>query len=155
MTSHAESTLFPYTTLFRSPEQRQVLIAELDRKKEVTFDRIRRLLKMPENVKFNLERGGEKRLRGNETNAILAKVFGDRKSTRLNSSHVRTSYAVLCLKKKIPAADRRGAGRRQVRVSYPARLHLLRHGVRRRSRGIQRDRPQAAEGQAKRRTMRA
>src|SRR5690606_9343809 len=44
----------------------------------VTFDRIRRLLKMPENVKFNLERGGEKRLRGNETNAILAKVFGDR-----------------------------------------------------------------------------
>src|SRR5690606_910881 len=61
-----------------TPEQRLVLIAELDRKKEVTFDRIRRLLKMPENVKFNLERGGEKRLRGNETNAILAKVFGDR-----------------------------------------------------------------------------
>src|SRR5690606_29954944 len=41
------------------------------------FDRIRRLLKMPD-VTFNLERGGEKRLRGNETNAILAKVFGDR-----------------------------------------------------------------------------
>src|SRR5690606_17276086 len=61
-----------------TPEQRLVLIAELDRKKEVTFDRIRRLLKMPENVKFNLERGGEKRLRGNEINAILAKVFGDR-----------------------------------------------------------------------------
>ena len=60
-----------------TPEQRQVLIAELDRKKEVTFDRIRRLLKMPD-VTFNLERGGEKRLRGNETNAILAKVFGDR-----------------------------------------------------------------------------
>ncbi|HEX6938626.1 MAG TPA: hypothetical protein VF158_04390, partial [Longimicrobiales bacterium] len=60
-----------------TPEQRQVLIAELDKKKEVTFDRIRRLLKMPD-VTFNLERGGEKRLRGNETNAILAKVFGDR-----------------------------------------------------------------------------
>lgn len=60
-----------------TPEQRQVLIAELDRKKEVTFDRIRRLLKMPD-VSFNLERGGDKAIRGNETNAILAKVFGDR-----------------------------------------------------------------------------
>src|SRR5690554_5696370 len=30
----------------------------------------------------------------------LALVLGDRKSTRLNSSHVRTSYAVFCLKKK-------------------------------------------------------
>jgi len=60
-----------------TPEQRQVLIAELDKKKEVTFDRIRRLLRMPD-VTFNIERGGEKRLRGNETNAILAKVFGSR-----------------------------------------------------------------------------
>jgi len=61
-----------------TPEQRQVLIAELDKKKEVTFDRIRRLLKLSADVTFNLERGGEKRLCGNETNAILAKVFGDR-----------------------------------------------------------------------------
>lgn len=60
-----------------TPEQRQVLIAELDRKKEVTFKGIRRLLKMPD-VTFNLERGGDKAIRGNETNAILSKVFGDR-----------------------------------------------------------------------------
>lgn len=58
-------------------EQRQTLIDELDRKKEVTFVRMRRLLRIPD-VTFNLERGGDKRLRGNETNAILAKVFGDR-----------------------------------------------------------------------------
>src|SRR5690625_5774705 len=44
------------------------------------------------------------------TNAILASklfpsvsstIFADRKSTRLNSSHVAISYAVFCLKKKI------------------------------------------------------
>src|SRR5690554_7347051 len=33
--------------------------------------------------------------------ALLRKQFVDRKSTRLNSSHVRISYAVFCLKKKI------------------------------------------------------
>src|SRR5207302_7542100 len=32
--------------------------------------------------------------------AALAPIFGDRKSTRLNSSHVKISYAVFCLKKK-------------------------------------------------------
>src|SRR5690606_40290708 len=32
---------------------------------------------------------------------------GDRKSTRLNSSHVKISYAVFCLKKKLPVADGR------------------------------------------------
>src|SRR5690606_41667950 len=33
--------------------------------------------------------------------ADLREAFGDRKSTRLNSSHVKISYAVFCLKKKI------------------------------------------------------
>src|SRR5690554_7286052 len=33
--------------------------------------------------------------------ALLERVFGDRKSTRLNSSHVRISYAVFCLKKNM------------------------------------------------------
>src|SRR5215208_7999878 len=59
------STLFPYTTLFRSPtpheEELRALAAELG---------------MGERVR-------------------------DRKSTRLNSSHVAISYAVFCLKKKI------------------------------------------------------
>src|SRR5690606_33390610 len=34
-------------------------------------------------------------------------LYGDRKSTRLNSSHVKTSYAVFCLKKKRTCAARR------------------------------------------------
>src|SRR5439155_10084339 len=37
-----------------------------------------------------------------DTGAILALLDRDRKSTRLNSSHVATSYAVFCLKKKTP-----------------------------------------------------
>src|SRR5437868_9761552 len=41
---------------------------------------------------------------GNRT--LTVKKFGDRKSTRLNSSHVSISYAVFCLKKKkIPRPD--------------------------------------------------
>src|SRR5690349_23747794 len=59
------STLFPYTTLFRSPLDRPVL-AERP------------------------VQDGERDLHG-----------PDRKSTRLNSSHVEISYAVFCLKKKI------------------------------------------------------
>src|SRR5271157_4308485 len=59
------STLFPYTTLFRSD-----------------FGVVRP------------DRGISKRLLTRTNSA------GDRKSTRLNSSHVRISYAVFCLKKK-------------------------------------------------------
>src|SRR5437660_6974844 len=36
----------------------------------------------------------------NTIGILLGAVFGDRKSTRLNSSHVAISYAVFCLKKK-------------------------------------------------------
>src|SRR5687768_18350434 len=75
------STLFPYTTLFRSllisagkvdpivpPESVEKLVALLD------------------------ERGAEVTLKW--------QLGGDRKSTRLNSSHGYISYAVFCLKKK-------------------------------------------------------
>src|SRR5215203_6501199 len=58
------STLFPYTTLFRSPG--------------------RRLVPHPRAAP-----GGRK-----------GRQAGDRKSTRLNSSHANISYAVFCLKKK-------------------------------------------------------
>src|SRR5256885_3479881 len=63
------STLFPYTTLFRS---------------------IKRLLEAPawDLVVFD------------EAHHLTAFRNGDRKSTRLNSSHLVISYAVFCLKKK-------------------------------------------------------
>src|SRR5436305_8375674 len=61
------STLFPYTTLFRS-------ISVSDRRR-------RDIDAMFSNFDFDV-------------------IVRDRKSTRLNSSHVRISYAVFCLKKK-------------------------------------------------------
>src|SRR3989442_7170035 len=74
------STLFPYTTLFRSI--RKVLAAR----------------RQPAFVGGDSIVGavGEAR----EELAPEGLVFVDRKSTRLNSSHVRISYAVFCLKKK-------------------------------------------------------
>src|SRR6266511_3832730 len=60
------STLFPYTTLFRSPQRVRAQV--IGGHRPVTTTHPRR---------------------------------GDRKSTRLNSSHVKISYAVFCLKKKI------------------------------------------------------
>src|SRR5438874_3926179 len=65
------STLFPYTTLFRSIKARRYLC-------EVTDD----------GLQFDDFPSG------------FCRSLGDRKSTRLNSSHVEISYAVFCLKKK-------------------------------------------------------
>src|SRR2546430_13492358 len=74
------STLFPYTTLFRSSDEME--------------------------SGFCLRHAGDRHRCG----AVLAlssaakrkrrKLGGDRKSTRLNSSHSQISYAVFCLKKK-------------------------------------------------------
>src|SRR5690349_22406386 len=83
------STLFPYTTLFRSFRTR--------------FERA-----------------------PGSTNGHHAKIGGllqDRKSTRLNSSHVEISYAVFCLKKKNGSID--AAGVRQVHMrKFHEALHL-------------------------------
>src|SRR3712207_7179824 len=75
------STLFPYTTLFRSDAG-----GLLDQSKEVAGHGTR---------EEALDAAGEKRPIGR-----LAEVEEDRKSTRLNSSHANISYAVFCLKKK-------------------------------------------------------
>src|SRR5690606_40899999 len=47
-----------------------------------------------------------------ERDVVVTRVSQDRKSTRLNSSHVKISYAVFCLKKKT-GKDGRGRGRRR------------------------------------------
>src|SRR5258705_1297667 len=70
------STLFPYTTLFRSL------------------------------VREHAKRGGFPADVINEVRTVIDPTTADRKSTRLNSSHLGISYAVFCLKKKktnIPA----------------------------------------------------
>src|SRR3712207_6854282 len=81
------STLFPYTTLFRShgevpgpPLGRSALPG-----------------RRAEGPRLVLARGDQADRRGH---APHARVPRDRKSTRLNSSHANISYAVFCLKKK-------------------------------------------------------
>src|SRR5688572_32070953 len=85
------STLFPYTTLFRSHlGRRHVARQEL----EVVLGQ--------EGRGFGILGQGRLQLgRGRVRHSRLTKTAGpDRKSTRLNSSHSQISYAVFCLKKK-------------------------------------------------------
>src|SRR5256885_10039593 len=82
------STLFPYTTLFRSP------YGEVDPAQVARIE--------PTHVAPGGTRGcwTSHRLRFHECEQIGAPEPADRKSTRLNSSHLVISYAVFCLNKK-------------------------------------------------------
>src|SRR3712207_8112409 len=91
------STLFPYTTLFRSLVQD---VGELVQERRLTVRRLRgRRGRLRGRHLHSRGRGCTRRLgalaRGRGHAASL-----DRKSTRLNSSHANISYAVFCLKKK-------------------------------------------------------
>src|SRR3712207_8333861 len=81
------STLFPYTTLFRSVRHRRgpavVLLPHELPHRRADRDQVRQLDRHPV-----------------EGQAHLRDADADRKSTRLNSSHANISYAVFCLKKK-------------------------------------------------------
>src|SRR3712207_7635087 len=70
------STLFPYTTLFRSERADRVSEAQVAQARELVAE------------------GLQRRQRDERAQQ-------DRKSTRLNSSHANISYAVFCLKKKL------------------------------------------------------
>src|SRR3712207_9079155 len=84
------STLFPYTTLFRSPAPRR-------RRADADRAAGRGAASHLSLLQFLL-----RRRRGNDRAGDRAAVrrAEDRKSTRLNSSHANISYAVFCLKKK-------------------------------------------------------
>src|SRR5258708_31450796 len=89
------STLFPYTTLFRSLDyQARMEQVDLDLRPENIDASISGIgTTRPEEV-----RNQRRFLLQNEKKRIQAQL--DRKSTRLNSSHQIISYAVFCLKKK-------------------------------------------------------
>src|SRR2546427_3820862 len=74
------STLFPYTTLFRSLLESSTLF------------------NAPAAAEINLQLP-DTTVKQSEFDRQLKIYFGDRKSTRLNSSHSQISYAVFCLKK--------------------------------------------------------
>src|SRR5688572_31281104 len=86
------STLFPYTTLFRSVVDlvREVRTSGADHR---VGSRRTRLLR--HDLRVGIGERHDQRLLGH-----LLEQLGDRKSTRLNSSHSQISYAVFCLKKK-------------------------------------------------------
>src|SRR2546427_2409050 len=81
------STLFPYTTLFRSH----------------IVPMLARLAKLPRNDQdnaFEIKWDGVRTILYCEGGRVRLESRKDRKSTRLNSSHSQISYAVFCLKKK-------------------------------------------------------
>src|SRR3712207_8830208 len=90
------STLFPYTTLFRSRRRER----SEQRCETAHADRRRRATAKKPSVK-NLRFKKATRFFSFERNSVFERLaFRDRKSTRLNSSHANISYAVFCLKKK-------------------------------------------------------
>src|SRR5260221_5246769 len=86
------STLFPYTTLFRSlgraSKVRPYVVTEED-----TLEFVHALQSDTRSPKLLLDGLGSH-------SSVSSSVTTDRKSTRLNSSHTVISYAVFCLKKK-------------------------------------------------------
>src|SRR3712207_7393055 len=87
------STLFPYTTLFRS----KIVPGDLGTKGGLRTDARARVLRPDGSAIAGLYAAG------NTSGAVMGHSYagaGDRKSTRLNSSHANISYAVFCLKKK-------------------------------------------------------
>src|SRR5690349_23416766 len=94
---HRRSTLFPYTTLFRSDAcAGQAFLSEMhDRRGEFPV-----ALGMRRLVHGQVDRTA-RQVSGEQCPDRLVGADGkDRKSTRLNSSHVENSYAVFCLIKK-------------------------------------------------------
>src|SRR3712207_6904009 len=92
------STLFPYTTLFRSAEHERgrdllVRVAGGDEPQHLR-------------LAFGQPAGQRPSRSGGERGGVAAHAELDRKSTRLNSSHANISYAVFCLKKKKHTTNR-------------------------------------------------
>src|SRR5699024_11339281 len=87
-------TLFPYTTLFRSR------ITSLDTSTILPASRVRLSKRTTPSPGKPLP-SSAKRVDSSKNSTPEVSSESDRKSTRLNSSHVSTSYAVFCLKKKI------------------------------------------------------
>src|SRR3712207_7439052 len=90
------STLFPYTTLFRSLESGKIVLpTDVVVADDFSAEANTRAVPAEE-----IPDGWKGLDIGPESVKAFAQVLTDRKSTRLNSSHANISYAVFCLKKK-------------------------------------------------------
>src|SRR3712207_7804399 len=83
------STLFPYTTLFRSADNNVLFSSYNGKHAEIAYT-VKGTLDIAKKLDVNKE----------EQFWVTNPNNRDRKSTRLNSSHANISYAVFCLKKK-------------------------------------------------------
>src|SRR3712207_6907427 len=90
------STLFPYTTLFRSVAELSRALSELLDAQDEALGRSPYVLEVT-------------------SPGVDRPLTADRKSTRLNSSHANISYAVFCLKKKIKYLSN---NLRQIYIAY-------------------------------------
>src|SRR2546430_7563902 len=81
------STLFPYTTLFRSETQLRLV-------------EVNKVLRLDDCIGRGDKLVGRRVVGENAIGQVHRRSAVDRKSTRLNSSHSQISYAVFCLKKK-------------------------------------------------------
>src|SRR5687768_17654625 len=95
-----KSTLFPYTTLFRSKENEK---KSKEFEEEIVVKEYKeRIDKLSLQFRVASENGlfSQEKVSNIIADDILQCLLKDRKSTRLNSSHGYISYAVFCLKKK-------------------------------------------------------
>src|SRR3712207_7483811 len=88
------STLFPYTTLFRS----RARVGRVEPRRHAEVDEHDALL--PDDQVLRLDVAVDDLLLVDVLERLTCLPRPDRKSTRLNSSHANISYAVFCLKKK-------------------------------------------------------
>src|SRR3712207_7178844 len=88
------STLFPYTTLFRSHDGRTIYVSRPSFADVVAIDLATK--KIVWRAPVDGQRSDHMAISPDGTRLLVS----DRKSTRLNSSHANISYAVFCLKKK-------------------------------------------------------
>src|SRR3712207_7378047 len=93
------STLFPYTTLFRSIHEQETHLVYFAAE-VLAGQTVRELVRGYDHAdRADQQRQRRKRIEPTRVANELLPVQ-DRKSTRLNSSHANISYAVFCLKKK-------------------------------------------------------
>src|SRR3712207_7595700 len=91
------STLFPYTTLFRSRSNVEQLDQIADRGRVVGAQALQQMgMQLTHGICPFFHRAGD----------LVLRCVKDRKSTRLNSSHANISYAVFCLQKKTRVGGR-------------------------------------------------
>src|SRR5439155_6419395 len=91
------SALFPYTTLFRSGPARRAGVAHFRQPGAGAALCARQTAECARGAR---RRALDASARSADRRRIASRLRADRKSTRLNSSHVAISYAVFCLKKK-------------------------------------------------------